>query len=147
MSFRVNEIEQIIAKYVETQGSVAVVAWDEGNTVVYCNKAFSGLMQSEAELCGKTVFQFLRFPEYPGFDFEALDGSLNGVEFRRDPNFGFEVPVALAGVDAKLLNPRETWADKAAYDAQARKLVEMFSMNFGQYVPHIDEDVKAAAIG
>ena len=76
MSFRVNEIEQIVAKYVETQGSVAVVAWDEGNTVVYCNKAFSGLMQSEAELCGKTVFQFLRFPEYPGFDFGALDGSM-----------------------------------------------------------------------
>ena len=77
----------------------------------------------------------------------ALDGSLSKVEFRKDPNFGFEVPVALAGVDATLLNPRETWADKAAYDAQARKLVEMFSKNFGQYVPHIDEDVKAAAIG
>ena len=77
----------------------------------------------------------------------ALDGSLSKVEFRKDPNFGFEVPVALAGVDATLLNPRETWTDKAAYDAQARKLVEMFSKNFGQYVPHIDEDVKAAAIG
>ena len=77
----------------------------------------------------------------------ALDGSLSKVEFRKDPNFGFEVPVALAGVDATLLNPRETWTDKAAHDAQARKLVEMFSKNFGQYVPHIDEDVKAAAIG
>src|SRR5690606_36894905 len=53
----------------------------------------------------------------------ALDGSLSKVEFRKDPNFGFEVPVALAGVDATLLNPRETWTDKAAYDAQARKLV------------------------
>jgi len=77
----------------------------------------------------------------------ALDGSLGAVEFRRDPNFGFEVPVAVPGVDATLLNPRETWADKAGYDAQAAKLVEMFSKNFGQYVPFIDEDVKAAAIG
>ncbi len=76
----------------------------------------------------------------------ALDGSLAGVEFRRDPNFGFDVPVAVQGVDAQLLNPRSTWADKAAYDAQAKKLVDMFSGNFGQYVPFIDDDVKAAAI-
>jgi phosphoenolpyruvate carboxykinase (ATP) len=77
----------------------------------------------------------------------ALDGSLSQAEFRRDPNFGFDVPVALQGVDPTLLNPRDTWADQSAYDAQARKLVEMFSKNFGQYVPFIDDDVKAAAIG
>ena len=77
----------------------------------------------------------------------ALDGSLAGVTFRRDPNFGFEVPVAVPGVEAKLLNPRATWADGAAYDAQAAKLVGMFADNFGQYVPFIDDDVKAAAIG
>ncbi|MGV8956031.1 MAG: phosphoenolpyruvate carboxykinase [Cypionkella sp.] len=77
----------------------------------------------------------------------ALDGSLGGVEFRRDPNFGFDVPVAVAGVDSTLLDPRATWADKAAYDAQAKKLVGMFAENFGQYVPFIDADVKAAAIG
>ena len=77
----------------------------------------------------------------------ALDGSLNKVEFRKDPNFGFEVPVEVPGVDTTLLDPRATWADKAAYDAQAAKLVKMFSDNFGQYVPYIDADVKAAAIG
>lgn len=77
----------------------------------------------------------------------ALDGSLGRVEFRKDPNFGFEVPVAVPGVDTALLDPRETWADKAAYDAQAAKLVQMFSKNFAQYVEHIDDDVKAAAIG
>jgi len=77
----------------------------------------------------------------------ALDGSLAGAEFRRDPNFGFEVPVAVPGVDAGLLNPRMTWADGAAYDSQAVKLVAMFADNFGQYVPYIDDDVKAAAIG
>ena len=42
---------------------------------------------------------------------------------------------------------RDTWADPAAYDAQAAKLVAMFADNFGQYVPHIGDDVKAAAIG
>ncbi|MFE3836669.1 phosphoenolpyruvate carboxykinase [Pseudogemmobacter sonorensis] len=77
----------------------------------------------------------------------ALDGSLNNAEFRKDPNFGFEVPVSVPGVDGALLNPRDTWADKAAYDAQAATLVEMFSKNFAQYVDHIDDDVKAAAIG
>jgi phosphoenolpyruvate carboxykinase (ATP) len=77
----------------------------------------------------------------------ALDGSLGGVSFRRDPNFGFEVPVAVPGVDTALLDPRGTWVDPAAYDRQAAKLVQMFADNFGQYVPYIDDEVKAAAIG
>jgi phosphoenolpyruvate carboxykinase (ATP) len=77
----------------------------------------------------------------------ALDGSLNKVPFRKDAHFGFEVPVKVPGVDDRLLDPRQTWADGAAYDAQARKLVDMFANNFAQYVPYIDDDVKAAAIG
>jgi phosphoenolpyruvate carboxykinase (ATP) len=77
----------------------------------------------------------------------ALDGTLAGGTFRRDPNFGFDVPVSAPEVDAKLLNPRMTWVDSAAYDLQAAKLVGMFADNFGQYVPFIDDDVKAAAIG
>jgi phosphoenolpyruvate carboxykinase (ATP) len=77
----------------------------------------------------------------------ALDGSLAEVEFRKDENFGFDVPVAVAGVADILLDPRRTWGDKDAYDAQAEKLVSMFSENFEQYVAYIDEDVKAAAIG
>ena len=77
----------------------------------------------------------------------ALDGSLNEVEFRRDPNFGFDVPVSVGGVADILLDPRRTWDDGDAYDEQARKLVGMFADNFAQYVEYIDEDVKAAAIG
>jgi len=77
----------------------------------------------------------------------ALDGSLGEVEFRKDPNFGFEVPVEVPDVAEVLLDPRRTWADPAAYDAQAAKLVQMFADNFAQYVPFIDDDVKAAAIG
>ena len=77
----------------------------------------------------------------------ALDGSLAGAEFRKDANFGFEVPVQVPGVAELLLDPRRTWDDKEAYDAQAAKLVQMFSDNFEQYLPYIDNDVKAAAIG
>ncbi|MEM1431816.1 MAG: phosphoenolpyruvate carboxykinase [Pseudomonadota bacterium] len=77
----------------------------------------------------------------------ALDGSLSEATFRKDENFGFQVPVTVTGVDSTLLDPRATWEDKAAYDAQAQKLVEMFAENFEQYVPHIDDDVKAVAIG
>ncbi|RQP05077.1 MAG: phosphoenolpyruvate carboxykinase [Paracoccus sp. BP8] len=77
----------------------------------------------------------------------ALDGSLNNAQFRKDPNFGFEVPVSVPGVEDRLLDPRQTWADGAAYDAQARKLVGMFSDNFAQYADKIDDDVRAAAIG
>ena len=76
----------------------------------------------------------------------ALDGSLNAVTFRKDPNFGFEVPVDVPGVDAALLDPRSTWVDAAAYDAQAARLVAMFAENFAQYEAHVGEDVLAAAV-
>ena len=75
----------------------------------------------------------------------ALDGSLNDAEFRTDPNFGFKVPVAVPGVDSGILDPRETWADKAAYDATAQKLVGLFIDNFAQFAEHVDEGVRQAA--
>jgi phosphoenolpyruvate carboxykinase (ATP) len=75
----------------------------------------------------------------------ALDGSLATVEMRVDPNFGFRVPVSVPGVDPKIMNPRDTWADKAAYDAQARKLVEMFQKNFKKFEAHVGKDVLEAS--
>jgi phosphoenolpyruvate carboxykinase (ATP) len=75
----------------------------------------------------------------------ALDGSLANAEMRIDPHFGFRVPVSVPGVDSKILNPRETWADKAAYDAQARKLVGMFRDNFRKFEAHVGHDVLEAA--
>ncbi len=77
----------------------------------------------------------------------ALDGSLNESEFRKDENFGFMVPVTAPGVPDLLLNPRRTWDKPDSYDRQAARLVQMFAENFEQYLPHIDDDVKAAAIG
>lgn len=75
----------------------------------------------------------------------ALDGSLNNVEMRTDPNFGFEVPVEVPGVDTAILDPRETWSDKAAYDKQAQKLVQMFIENFEKFETYVDPDVRDAA--
>ena len=75
----------------------------------------------------------------------ALDGSLNAAEFRRDPFFGFEVPVAVAGVDAKLLDPRGAWVDGAEYDKTARELVGKFVENFAQFADHVDAGVLASA--
>jgi phosphoenolpyruvate carboxykinase (ATP) len=75
----------------------------------------------------------------------ALDGSLNNVEFRKDPNFGFDVPVAVEGVDSAILDPRSTWADKDEYDRTAQKLVQLFVDNFAEFEAHVDEGVRKAA--
>jgi phosphoenolpyruvate carboxykinase (ATP) len=75
----------------------------------------------------------------------ALDGSLNSADFRTDPNFGFEVPVSVPGVDSGILNPRDTWSDKAAFDATAQKLVQLFIDNFAQFEEHVDQNVRDSA--
>jgi phosphoenolpyruvate carboxykinase (ATP) len=77
----------------------------------------------------------------------ALSGALNNATFRTDPNFGFDVPVDVPGVPPALLDPRFTWDDKAAYDAQARKLVAMFRDNFKRFESHVAPDVLASAPG
>ena len=75
----------------------------------------------------------------------ALDGDLKDATFAPDPIFGLLVPNAVPGVDASLLRPRDTWADKAAYDAQATKLAGMFADNFAAFAPYVADAVKNAA--
>jgi phosphoenolpyruvate carboxykinase (ATP) len=75
----------------------------------------------------------------------ALAGKLDHAPMEADPVFGFFVPTAAEGVDSAILRPRDTWADKAAYDAQAHKLAAMFTENFQKFVPHVDADVSLAA--
>ncbi|MGO7688322.1 phosphoenolpyruvate carboxykinase [Rhizobium ruizarguesonis] len=77
----------------------------------------------------------------------ALTGELGQAEFRADTNFGFAVPVSVDGVDGSILDPRSTWTDKAAYDAQAEKLVSMFIANFAKFENHVDGGVRDAAPG
>lgn len=75
----------------------------------------------------------------------ALDGSLKKAGFRKDPNFGFMVPVEVAGIDPNMLDPRAAWANTAEYDATAAKLVDEFVANFAQFADHVDEGVRQAA--
>ena len=62
----------------------------------------------------------------------ALDGELDGVETEIQPILNLKMPKSCPGVDAAILNPRNTWADKAAYDSQATKLRDMFRDNFSK---------------
>ena len=73
----------------------------------------------------------------------ALSGRLDDATFRTDQVFGFEVPVAVPGVESALLVPRSTWRDPEAYDRQAHELAERFRQNFAQF-EGVDPEVAAA---
>jgi len=74
----------------------------------------------------------------------ALSGELKNEPMRTDPIFGFQVPLAMPGVDPKILTPRDTWADAAAYDKMAADLVAMFQKNFARFEAHVDNEMRAA---
>ncbi len=74
----------------------------------------------------------------------AISGKLDGVETRQDPIFGLHVPVSVPGVPDEVLMPRNTWADPAAYDEQAKKLAAMFRENFEKFAADVSEAVRAA---
>jgi phosphoenolpyruvate carboxykinase (ATP) len=72
----------------------------------------------------------------------ALNGSLAKVKAEADPNFGLHIPVTCPNVPAEILQPRNTWSEKTAYDAQARKLAGMFRENFKQVDAHVSDAVR-----
>ena len=76
----------------------------------------------------------------------ALNGTLNDGEFYVDKHFGFQVPTAVKGADSRILQPRETWSDKEAFDTAARKLVQMFKDNFAKFESVVQADVMAIAM-
>jgi phosphoenolpyruvate carboxykinase (ATP) len=74
----------------------------------------------------------------------ALSGALDQVTDEKDQVFNLDVPTSCPGVPADVLNPRSTWADPAAYDAQAAKLARMFADNFKRFEDDVTGAVKAA---
>ncbi len=74
----------------------------------------------------------------------ALNGTLAHVETVPDPVFGVHVPVAVPGVPREVLQPRNSWTDTAAYDAQARDLAARFRANFAQFADGVTPEVLAA---
>lgn len=74
----------------------------------------------------------------------ALTGRINDAEFTYDKRFNVCVPDHIENVPDEVLNPRNTWADKDAYDKQADRLAEMFQNNFAQKYQDMDADIVAA---
>ncbi len=75
-----------------------------------------------------------------------LNGSLKDARYIRDPFFGLMLPQDIAGIPNEVLDPRQSWSDKAAYDRAAADLVSRFEQNFATFQGGVAEDVKAAAI-
>ena len=63
----------------------------------------------------------------------AVDGRLGKAEFETEPAFGLSIPKSCPDVPSELLNPRNPWADKSAYDRTAAELLERFAKNFTKF--------------
>jgi phosphoenolpyruvate carboxykinase (ATP) len=74
----------------------------------------------------------------------VIGGRLDGAETKKDPFFGLNVPVEVPGVPTEILDPRETWPDKEAYDEQAEKLAGLFRENFEKFEADVSEEVRRA---
>jgi phosphoenolpyruvate carboxykinase (ATP) len=74
----------------------------------------------------------------------ALGGKLDKAEYAFDPVFGFAVPQACPGVPEEILNPRNTWKDKKAYDDRASFLADLFKKNFEKYASGVGKEIANA---
>ena len=63
----------------------------------------------------------------------ALSGELNSANYKKHPTFGFEMPQEISGIPANLLDPRESWPNKAEYDTQAQNLADRFELNYKKF--------------
>jgi phosphoenolpyruvate carboxykinase (ATP) len=75
----------------------------------------------------------------------ALEGDLNNAAYETHSIFGMQVPTQCPSVPSEILNPRNTWNDKEAYDTMAKKLAQQFIKNFEKYAAGVNEEVLAAA--
>jgi phosphoenolpyruvate carboxykinase (ATP) len=74
----------------------------------------------------------------------ALNGELDDIPTRIDPNFGVTIPEHIPGVPSEILNPRQTWADTEAYDRQARLLIDKFKQSFSEFAGEVDQKIADA---
>jgi phosphoenolpyruvate carboxykinase (ATP) len=75
----------------------------------------------------------------------AMNGDLDKVKFESLPVFNLSMPTACPGIPAEILNPRNTWADKVAYDNKANQLAGSFVKNFEQYASAANKEILDAA--
>ncbi|GAA0894266.1 phosphoenolpyruvate carboxykinase (ATP) [Fulvivirga kasyanovii] len=75
----------------------------------------------------------------------ALNGELNDVEYEKHQIFGLNMPKTCPGVPENVLNPKNTWADKEAYDQKANDLANAFNKNFEKFAENANEEILAAA--
>ena len=75
----------------------------------------------------------------------ALEGKLDNVAYEAHPVFGMLMPKECPGVPSEILNPRNTWSDKDAYDAKAKDLAQQFIKNFEKYASGVSAEILAAA--
>jgi phosphoenolpyruvate carboxykinase (ATP) len=75
----------------------------------------------------------------------AMNGELNNVPYEAHPVFGVLVPQTCPNVPSEILNPRDTWADKEAYDKKANELAQLFVKNFDKYAAQANDEIRSAA--
>jgi len=75
----------------------------------------------------------------------ALNGELDAIQYEKHPVFGLEMPTTCPNVPVEILNPRNTWSDKALYDTKANDLAGKFVKNFEQYAEGASAEILAAA--
>jgi phosphoenolpyruvate carboxykinase (ATP) len=75
----------------------------------------------------------------------VLDGSINNESYENFAVFNFQVPAKMEGIDSKILQPKNTWKDAAAYDKALNDLAQLFINNFKQYETGVNENIIKAA--
>lgn len=75
----------------------------------------------------------------------ALEGKLDNVFYETDPVFGMAIPMTCPNVPSEVLNPRNTWSDKNAYDEKAKYLAGLFVNNFEKYADGVSAEILSAA--
>jgi phosphoenolpyruvate carboxykinase (ATP) len=75
----------------------------------------------------------------------ALNGALDQSSYETLPVFNLSMPTSCPAVPSEILNPRNTWQDKAAYDQKANELASKFIKNFDKYKDQANQEILEAS--